>query len=394
MLVHTDRFLSDKDNAKRNQTNSIVTYQLLVMSALLAIPALRNDASLELTNADWFPQDGQDAMMMGIISLGTLFHYLSRVTKMDKLLPPTLATVAMIGLMLFSGTALELQLLTIMALLSFVGSGAYLAFQGEWRSGMRSVARRDERLREIEAKQRTQIAYNQTSEVTGVEFIDPKMIELAEKQKKRAKRAGSLGEMDLELGDIQHRPSIVLSFIGVTIFAATFFAYLSGSGMIALLLMGGMSFLFISLARLRADSLNLRLVDVLGVEIPIAVTMAGLVLVHLASRMTQGTVFLDDQFDLLILLSGLVALAGFALVGRNDLGVRIPNVLDMVVGLLVIDRLFGVLAGGEFPIPTLTNPLEFDEMSWMVPVIGNEVLLIGAALLWNWVERELSLIHI
>ena len=388
MLVHTDRFLSDKDNAKRNQTNSIVTYQLLVMSALLAIPALRNDASLELTNADWFPQDGQDAIMMGIISLGTLFHYLSRVTKMDKLLPPTLATVAMIGLMLFSGTALELQLLTIMALLSFVGSGAYLAFQGEWRSGMRSVARRDERLREIEAKQRTQIAYNQTSEVTGVEFIDPKMIELAEKQKKRAKRAGSLGEMDLELGDIQHRPSIVLSFIGVTIFAATFFAYLSGSGMIALLLMGGMSFLFISLARLRADSLNLRLVDVLGVEIPIAVTMAGLVLVHLASRMTQGTVFLDDQFDLLILLSGLVALAGFALVGRNDLGVRIPNVLDMVVGLLVIDRLFGVLAGGELPIPTLTNPLEFDEMSWMVPVIGNEVLLIGAALLWNWVERE------
>ena len=388
MLVHTDRFLSDKDNAKRNQTNSIVTYQLLVMSALLAIPALRNNASLELTNADWFPQDGQDAMMMGFISLGTLFHYLSRVTKMDRLLPPTLATVAMIGLMLFSGTALELQLLTIMALLSFVGSGAYLAFQGEWRSGMRSVARRDERLREIEAKQRTQIAYNQTSEVTGVQFIDPKMIELAEKQKKRAKRAGTTGEMDLELGDIQHHPSIVLSFIGVTIFASTFFAYLSGTGMLALLLMGGISFLFISLARLRADSLNLRLVDALGVEIPIAVTMAGLVLVHLASRMTQGTVFLDEQFDLLILISGLVALAGFALVGRNDLGVRIPNVLDMVVGLLVINRLFGVLAGGELPIPTLTNPLEFDEMSWMVPVIGNEVLLIGAALLWDWVERE------
>ena len=69
MLVHTDRFLSDKDNAKRNQTNSIVTYRLLVLSALLAIPALRNDASLELTNADWFPQGGQDAMMMGFISL-------------------------------------------------------------------------------------------------------------------------------------------------------------------------------------------------------------------------------------------------------------------------------------------------------------------------------------
>ena len=388
LLAHTDRFLEDKHEAKRNQTNSIVTLQLLVMSGLLAVPALRDEASLELTNAAWFPSVTQDAMMMGFISLGTLLHYLRRVTKMDKLLPPTLATVTMVGMMLFTGVSLEIQLLTTMALLSFVGSGAYLAIQGEWRSGLRSVARRDERIQELESKQRVQVAYNQVAEETGVQFIDPTMIELAEKQKKRSKRAGSTGEMDLELGDIQHRPSIVLSFLAVTIVASMFFAYATGSGLVALLLTGGMSFLFISLARMRADSLQLRLVDVLGVEIPIAITMAGLVLVHLASRMTQGSVFLDDQYDLLVLLVGLVVIGSFGLVGRDDLGVRIPNVLDMIVGLLVLDRIVGVLAGGEVPIPTITNPLEFSELSWRVPVIGNELLLILAALLWNWVERE------
>jgi len=104
--------------------------------------------------------------------------------------------------------------------------------------------------------------------------------------------------------------------------------------------------------------------------------------------MTQGSVFLDEQFDLLILIVALVAIGSFALVGRDDLGVRIPNVLDMIVGLLVIDRLFGVLAGGELPIPTMTNPLEFEASSWTIPVIGNEILLILAALLWNWVEGE------
>ena len=388
LLAHTDRFLEDKHEAKRNQTNSIVTLQLFVMSGLLAVPALRDEASLELTNAAWFPSVTQDAIMMGIISLGTLLHYLRRVTKMDKLLPPTLATVTMVGMMLFTGVSLEIQLLTTMALLSFVGSGAYLAIQGEWRSGLRSVARRDERIQELESKQRVQVAYNQVAEETGVQFIDPTMIELAEKQKKRSKRAGSTGEMDLELGDIQHRPSIVLSFLAVTIVASMFFAYATGSGLVALLLTGGMSFLFISLARMRADSLQLRLVDVLGVEIPIAITMAGLVLVHLASRMTQGSVFLDDQYDLLVLLVGLVVIGSFGLVGRDDLGVRIPNVLDMIVGLLVLDRIVGVLAGGEVPIPTVTNPLEFSELSWRVPVIGNELLLILAALLWNWVERE------
>ena len=82
--------------------------------------------------------------------------------------------------------------------------------------------------------------------------------------------------------------------------------------------------------------------------------------------MTQGTVFLEEQYDLLTLLAALVAMGSFALVGRDDLGVRIPNVLDMVVGLLVIDRLFGVLAGGELPIPTLTNPLEFYNLAWTI----------------------------
>ena len=388
MLAHTDQFLEDKNITKRNQSNNIVTFQLLIMSALLVIPALRDNASLELTDADWFPQATQDAIMMGLIGLGVLFHFLRRVTKMDKLLPPTLATVTMVGMMLFTGVTLEIELLTTLALLSFVGSGAYLAVQGEWRSGMRSVARREERMKAIEAKQQTQIAHEQTTNKTGLQLIDPTMIELAEKQKKRSKRAGSTGEMDLELGDIQHRPSIVLSFLIVTILTSVFFAYFSGSGLIALLLMGGMSFLFISLARMRADSLKLRLIDVLGVEIPIAIAMAGLVLVHIAARMTQGTILLVEQYDLLALIIALLALGSFALVGRNDLGVRIPNILDMVVGLLVLDRIIGVLAGGEVPVPTLTNPFEFNHASWMIPVITNEVVLIIAALLWNWVERE------
>ena len=184
------------------------------MSALLVIPALRDNASLELTDSDWFPQATQDAMMMGLIGLGTLFHFLRRVTKMDKLLPPTLATVTMVGMMLFTGVTLELELLTTVALLSFVGSGAYLAVQGEWRSGMRSVARREERMKAIEAKQQTRIAHEETSDKTGVQLIDPTMIELAEKQKKRSKRAGSTGEMDLELvtfNTTKHRPLVPCS---------------------------------------------------------------------------------------------------------------------------------------------------------------------------------------
>ena len=43
----------------------------------------------------------------------------------------------MVGMKLFTGVTHEIELHTTLALLSFVGSGAYLAVQGEWRSGMR-----------------------------------------------------------------------------------------------------------------------------------------------------------------------------------------------------------------------------------------------------------------
>jgi hypothetical protein len=287
LLVHTDKLFEDDDEAKKNQSNSIVTLQLLIMSGLLAMPALRDADALQLTNSDWFPTGVEDAILMSILSLGTLYHFLRRVVLMDKLLPPTLATVAMIATMLYTGVALETNLITTFAILSFVGAGAYLAIQGEWRSGMRSVARREERLQVLQTKQNTQAYLNQTSQETGVTLIDPKLIELAEKQKKRAKRTGISQPGDLEVGDIQHRPTIVLSFLGVSILASMMFAFLGGDQTTAIILCASISILFISLARVRAESLNLRLVDVLGIEIPIAVTMAGLVLVHLAGRASQ-----------------------------------------------------------------------------------------------------------
>ena len=388
LLVHSDKLFQDDDEAKKNQSNSIVTLQLLIMSGLLAMPALREADALELTNSEWFPTGVEDATFMAILSMGTLYHFLRRVLLMDKLLPPTLASVAMISTMLYTGVALEANLITTFAILSFVGAGGYLAIQGEWRSGMRSVALKEERLQDLQSKQNTQAYLNQSAKDTGVTLIDPKLIELAEKQKKRAKRSGISEPDDLEVGDIQHRPTIVLSFLGVSILASIMFAFLGGDQTTAIVLCASISILFISLARVRAESLKLRLVDVLGVEIPIAVTMTGLVLVHLAGRASQGTVFLEEQFDLLVLMASLILLGGFSLLNRSDLGVRIPNVLDMVVGLLVIDRLFGILAGGELPLPMLTNPFEFEALSWTIPVFSIEIVLITAALLWDWVERQ------
>ena len=108
-------------------------------------------------------------------------------------------------------------------------------------------------------------------------MINPKLVELQEKQRRRSKTTDTSGDLDLLIGDIHHRPIVVLSFIavmligglGISLFSSTFTS-------IALVLIGTQSMILISISRSRAKTHNLNLPDILGVETPIALTMVGL----------------------------------------------------------------------------------------------------------------------
>ena len=83
-----------------------------------------------------------------------------------------------------------------------------------------------------------------------------------------------------------------------------------------------------------------------GVELPIMVAMGGMVLVHLAGRMTTG-VLSDDAVHAVVLTITLALLAGMGLMGRNDLGLRIPSALEALLVLLVLDKVLSILLGGS-----------------------------------------------
>ena len=64
----------------------------------------------------------------------------------------------------------------------------------------------------------------------GMKMADAELYSLIEKQRKRRRKSGAQynsEELDLLIGDIHHRPVIVLSFIAVTTFAASFIASVS-----------------------------------------------------------------------------------------------------------------------------------------------------------------------
>ncbi len=127
----------------------------------------------------------------------------------------------------------------------------------------------------------------------------------------------------------------------------------------------------------------------MGIELPVALSMVGLVLVHIAGRVSQSVVTLEETYHLLLLFSGLAVLAGVGLMGRNDLGIRIPNALEGVIYLFALDRILALLVGGEVPIPLQTDPFAYSQfMSWTLPLLVMEVLILIAVLLFDWVEAQ------
>ena len=117
------------------------------------------------------------------------------------------------------------------------------------------------------------------------------------------------------------------------------------------------------------------------------VAMCGMVLVHVAGRMTTG-VLSEDALHQVLLTATLALLAGMGLMGRNDLGLRIPSALEALLGLLVIDRMVCIVLGGEVPMPFTTDPLASSFLSWGLPLFGVELALLGMVVLFDWVEGE------
>ena len=117
---------------------------------------------------------------------------------------------------------------------------------------------------------------NEESESSQIKMIDAELLQLAELQEKRSKRRSSSGDYDLVVGDIHHRLTIVLSFICVTILAGVFFAWTNGNSLQLITVSSFISVLFIAIARWRAGQFNLQLPDMMGIESPVAITMARL----------------------------------------------------------------------------------------------------------------------
>ena len=381
----------------------LLTLMMGLLSGFFIIIALEPLNMMTLDGGGNLLSEKLNLYILTTITLVALVLYLKRAATVEKLLPPAMAAVGLLVVMALTAQIKDSGLVLLATIFAFLGSGAYLALQGEFRIELKSIAKKEERLQRIEEKKtrlkqffgaqdlESKPSGDDNEELRGksaLKMIDVELLELVEKQRKRAKRAGTSGQYDLELGDIHHKPVIVIAFLVTTILASTYISFTTSSAFLVLAFCVVVSILFITLARLRANEIGLRLPDVFGIELPIAISMAGLVLVHVAGRISDSVVELDDAKHLAVIAAGLCVLASIGLIGRNDLGLRIPNAVEGVVYLLVVDRMISLIIGGEVPMMYQMDPFSGGLLDWTLPLIFVELVLIISVLLYDWVEAQ------
>ena len=383
----------------------LLTLMMGLLSGFFIIIALDPLNMTFLTGSENLLSSEYNLLILTIITLAAIALYLVRASKLEKLLPPALSAVGLMVVMIIAGQVQDSGIVVLLTVAAFIVSGAYLALQGEFRSGMRALAKKEERLSRIEEKRQRMadfISQNSEDEIqsnldegdeearkrSNLQLVDVELLDLAEKQRKRAKRAGSIGQYDLEVGDIHHRPVIVISFLVTVILASMFLSFTTGDAFLTLAFCVMVSILFITLARLRANQIGLRLPDIMGIELPIAISMVGLVLVHISGRISNSVVELDDAKHLAVIAVGLTVLSGVGLLGRSDLGLRIPNALEGIVYLLAFDRIICVVIGGEVPLPFQFDPFDGSLVDWIIPLVFIEIIMIGFLFGFDWVEGE------
>jgi hypothetical protein len=365
----------------------LITITLGFIALMMMMIGLDEPLGKTLSNSDILPNGITNLRLAAFASLATVGGlYLPRASSLDRLLPSAIASIAVLITVGLAGISLEDNPTLLLAGISFVVTGSWLAAQGEIRSRLKQVSQREERLEKYRNRASiTEQKLANQDETSQIKMIDAELIQLSEKQEKRSKRRSSSGDYDLIVGDIHHKPTIVISFISVTLLVGIYFSWSNGQSLLAISMASLISVIFIGIARWRAEQVNLQLPDIMGIESPVAVTMVGLTLIQVAGRLGDANVVLEQQWELLVLLATLTILAGISLVGRKDLGLRIPSVLEGIVLLILTSKLLTSLMGVDTIqfVPTLSS-----ESSWVLPVWSLEVFLISAVLLFEWVESE------
>ena len=357
---------------------SLYTGGLTLMSMPILLALSGHQPVLELASTDILP-DFDSAIVSVGVTAGVLAIYLPRSGTIEKLLNPALAALWL--LVITSALAYSQENTTAQAasLTMFAVSSIWLVARGEIRSELKSIAKRDARIQMATEA-------NKVGE-GGISTYDPIRGEMEAKRKKSRDKGETDDLAELYATDVSHKPTVVLAILVLVLGSGILIGLLTGPNPLLLVTVGIFLTALIAIARARTKRLDLELPHILGMEMPIALAIVGLVAIHVISHLGPGSSN-RQLLDMAVLIALLLALSAISLIGKDRLLDRIPIALDWIVLPLLGGRMLGAVMVEALPFPLTINPFEGDIMQWRMPWILLESVLMLCVMTDILVDRK------
>ena len=356
----------------RTDTSKEATYTNGI--ALVSLPILVSISSKQpviiLQEADSVPNF--DISMIAIICAGLVLSiYLPKAEKMEKLLKPAAASLWLLILSIGLSLQEEVVSATYLGIGFFVISSIWLVARGEIRAEIKSMTIRDARV-DLARKSKTQAATLGTGQISS---YDTRIAEMQATRKKKRELKETENIEELYTTDVSHNPRIVTMILMIVLFTGIVNGFLFGPSPAVIFLIGAFSIILISIARQRTRSMSLELPTILGIELPIAISIGGMLGILLAGHLNPGSSN-RELFDLLVVIILILIFCIISIWKNKNLLDRIPIASDWFVLPLSLGLIMGAIMVESLPAPFTIDPLDGELLEWSIPLLVLESILI------------------
>ena len=268
--------------AKGSSRESLYTGGLALMSMPILLAISGREPMLELASSDSIPNFDTPLVSVALTA-GVLAVYLPRSGSIEKLLNPALAALWLLVITIALAHSQDDVTALAASIGMFVVSSLWLVARGEIRAELKSIAKRDERM------QMAAEAKSEEDQGDGVSTYDPIRGEMWAERRRRREKSETDDLTELYTTDVSHKPTVVLVILVLVLCHGVLTGLLLGPSPLFLLAVGVFVTALIAIARVRTKMLDLELPHILGMEMPIAVAVVGLVAIHVFSHLGPGS---------------------------------------------------------------------------------------------------------
>ena len=368
---------------------------MALMSVPLLISIFRRKINNKLSNDGYLPD--LEIAWVGLFCTSILITiYLKRAETIEKILKSTLASLFLIMSLIGLTWQIDLILPKYLSIVIFVFMSIWLVARGELRAELKTINLKQHRIELANVQNMENEKYANIKDDNIIKQYDPLVATLKETRKRNIEMNEAKDMEQLYISDVSHRPIIILTMLGIVFTFASINALTSGQNALILLMVGLFASVLVAIAKYRSKSLEIKLLHFLGIEIPIAVSICGLVIIHNISHigpLSSNT----EMLDISILAVIIMQLVIISTMYQDNLIDRIPVAIDWFLIPLLINRIVGTLMNESLPFPFTVNPFhEIGDgdnfLQWGFPWILLEFLLIMALICDFWIvnKREIK----